>query len=63
MGAEFITEYVKNVEKGDLAEFSQEVKTKVKFSYFDLYSKSVNMEFGTGIVVDRMSTLRVGVSL
>ena len=45
VGAEFITEYVKNIENGETAEFSQEVKTKIKLSYFDLYSKSVNMEF------------------
>ena len=45
VGAEFLTEYVKNVSRGEIAEFAQEINTKVRMSYFDLYSKSVNIEF------------------
>ena len=45
VGAEFLTEYIKNVEHGQVAEFSTEINAKMKLSYFDLYSKSVNIEF------------------
>jgi hypothetical protein len=45
VGAEFLTEYITNVEKEQIAEYATEINAKIKMSYFDLYSKSVNIEF------------------